>query len=123
FTVVRAGAEKYASVAWKAELPQHSAHVESALSFEMGGVEFQAAYDMNGFRPATEVAQTGGIGFVLGAHAGKGREERAEKKTEPFIAAVRTVGEAGVDKKDRNVQVPGAPDEVRPDLSFNQDDS
>ena len=54
-----------------AEPMQQVGDIERLALVERGSIEFQAPYDMDRFGPAAEFAQLGGIGLVLGAHAGK----------------------------------------------------
>jgi hypothetical protein len=101
---------------------EHERHVEQATFVECRGVELEAADDMDRLRTATEVPQPGGILFILGADTGEGGEHRAKQETEPLVTPVGAVGEASVDQKNRPPQFAGAPEEVGPDLRFDEDD-
>jgi hypothetical protein len=45
---------------------------------QFGCVEFQVAHNADDFRPATDIPQARGVGFILRADAGKRSEERPE---------------------------------------------
>ena len=54
-------------------------------------------------------------------HSGQSGEKRAKQKSKAFVAPIGTLGEPGIDQKNWNAQVLGAPEEIRPNFGFNQE--
>jgi len=103
------------------ELAQEGSDVERIGIIDPRGVELQAADDMDGFRPTTQLAQSPGIGLVLRAHAGEAGEQLAEEEPEPPVTPEGTLRQPGIDQEMGDAPPLEAPQEIRPDLRLHQD--
>src|SRR5882724_10795948 len=77
---------------------------------------------MNCFRPTAEFSQFGRILLILGADAGQGSKQGPKEESKAAVTPIRAVGEPGVDEEDRLAQAARAPEKIRPDLGFDQND-
>jgi hypothetical protein len=105
-----------------ADLCEEGGDVYGGAFAESDAIEFEVANDAHGFRAGAEGEEAVAVGFILHADAGKSAEELAKEKSEPAIAAEGAIGEPGIHKKGWNATRTRAPEEVRPDFGFHQDD-
>ena len=106
----------------RSQLPQQTGDIERSRVVQLGGIEFQAAHHVDGFLAASQLKQSLRIGLGLCSNALEAREQFTEEETETPVTSEGAFGKPGIDQIIRNSAALKTPEEVGPDLRFDQND-